>query len=1165
MGSVINVLHISDIHFGMESSDNPTGFAKREIALEEMVKLLQNLNNDDKPDIVVISGDIVWQAREEGFKIAQKWIENLLSVLELTPQDLVLCAGNHEINRQKTIGLTRPGNSSEADKFLSIENLENFLRPFESYENFYSEMNIPKLTLGNGEYSLFGQREVKGLKFIVLNSAWFCRNDQDKLKLWIGLPQLQILQSKNQIIHPKEFNNGIISVAVLHHPISWLHEEEQQTYDPRPGSYRYLAERSHLILSGHVHASIENASRMFNRAYVVTGGSTYSGRDYRNNFSILKINKEERACIQIPYEYEPRNDNWERKQEQKLFLTIEEEKKNEFLGGQPPQSLLWNIPYQKHPNFVGRDELLLTIEKNLIEYPEQILTGLGGVGKTQLAVEYSFKNKEKYNIIWWIRAKNETTILSDFKELCKELGLPVKNQKGEHILTSVLKKWMQTNDKWLLIFDNIEDLDLYKKYISTNPKGHIIVTTRRQDSVNSLLIDILKPEDSSLFLLRSTSQNDKNKAELLADELGYLPLALEQASAYIRQTGLTIDEYYNRFLSHKAEIIGRGKALNNEDTILTIWDLSLSEVSKKLDLCREFMNFCSFLSPFNITQEIFVDENERFYPRFLSDKIQSILDMDDILSLLMNYSLIQSRNGIFSIHPLLQTVIISRLSHDDKINYIVCVLDVLNKCSTQVAKRRGLNVIISHLFNIIEHTENENIINENVISILNKLSKILFEFGHYKLTLQLGEKKINYCKSLYGENDEKTAKSYHDFAVSLTSTGDLNEAKKLTEKSLENKGISIDSRINYLNTLSNIELKIGQKEVALKIINEAECLYHKNTADIECDDSLELILNTQGKIYRETCEYQKAEEKLLKAIELMEHRKDFLNMAHGYSDLGTLFFEKGDYIKAEYYHKKAIDLDVKIFGSNHPYVARDYSNLGLVFFNNFNKILAKKYFRKSLAINLEFFSEIPSVELATAYNNLGLVYEIEGKYDESISYFQKTIDLYNHLNCLGYPSLSQAYYNLGSSYFNKGDTSLAEKNINEALKNDLSLYGEKHIEVAKDYGKLGAIYIDSNNLLHGEKYSLKALEIYNNLLLENSDSAWVNFNLSILYLKNNRIPRSKRCIENALKTIEKAYGNEHQLMMVMFCSYNKFVLENSFFDKLGTFVEELYKRFLKKI
>ncbi|TKH10136.1 hypothetical protein FC678_15375, partial [Peribacillus simplex] len=440
------------------------------------------LEKEDKPDIVVISGDIAWQGKSDAYNIAKEWIMKLLSTLGLSSNELVVCAGNHDLDRTKTLGFSQPQNSEEADKWLSIENLENFLRPFSTFETFCEDLGIPKLSISTSESHLIGQREIEGIKFIVLNSAWFCRGNHDRGNLWIGLPQLELMQAKKQILHPDQYKNGNISIGILHHPLSWLHDEEQNTYELRPSTYRYLAERTHLILSGHVHSAIENATRAFDRSYVVIGGAAYSGGRYRNNFSILNINKQTRIGIQIPYEFDPRNTKWEKKQEKQLFLENEQERREghttEIQQNAPLNSYpKVKIPFRSHPLFIGRDTIISTLKEGFFSKTagsEKTLSGMGGVGKTQIAVEFALQFQENYDVVWWIRAENETLILNDLKELCKELGLPIKDEDNKLIVVNVMKNWMQRNQRWLLIFDNANKPDFVYEYLPVNHQGNVL-------------------------------------------------------------------------------------------------------------------------------------------------------------------------------------------------------------------------------------------------------------------------------------------------------------------------------------------------------------------------------------------------------------------------------------------------------------------------------------------------------------------------------------------------------------------------------------------------------------------------------------------------------------------------------------------------------------------
>lgn len=314
MGQKINILHLSDIHFGAEPTltVTSTAIAKRNNVIVPLINHLSEIETEWKPQIIVISGDIGWKGLDSDYEQAKEWIEKLLHTLRLDKSDLILCAGNHDLNRKKAKGLVRSSSSQEADDLLEIENLENFIRPFEGFNRFCETFGISPLFIGPEVQNqfLYGCRELKGLRFIVLNSSWFCRDDNDKAKLWLGLPQIKVLNSYSQLVDPQNYNNGTITISVFHHPKEWFKDEEFRCWNNRKATYSYLMERCHITLTGHVHSTIPEPNRESNGAWVFTGGTTYSGDEYYNSFQIIQIDIEDRTAIRRVYELDPRNDRW---------------------------------------------------------------------------------------------------------------------------------------------------------------------------------------------------------------------------------------------------------------------------------------------------------------------------------------------------------------------------------------------------------------------------------------------------------------------------------------------------------------------------------------------------------------------------------------------------------------------------------------------------------------------------------------------------------------------------------------------------------------------------------------------------------------------------------------------------------------------------------------
>lgn len=312
MTEAVNVLHLSDLHFGKEGDTaiDQTAAARRWNALAPLVARVAGLEPEWRPAIIAVSGDVGWRGAASDYVLAATFLTKLLDELELPRERLVLCAGNHDLDRSATVGMLPPPSVSQADDWLQVQNLANLARPFEAYAEFCTELDVAPLQIAGAAHSLIGQRDLLGLRFVVLNSAWFCRGDEDKGRLWIGLPQLQLMHSDGQLADPERYDDGPITIGLLHHPPHDLNDAENNAYGDRPATYRFLAERTHLLLSGHVHGAVEKATRHHQAAFSIIGGASYAGGAYRNNFSILRIAAEGRDVRRRPFEFDPRLTQW---------------------------------------------------------------------------------------------------------------------------------------------------------------------------------------------------------------------------------------------------------------------------------------------------------------------------------------------------------------------------------------------------------------------------------------------------------------------------------------------------------------------------------------------------------------------------------------------------------------------------------------------------------------------------------------------------------------------------------------------------------------------------------------------------------------------------------------------------------------------------------------
>ncbi|MEN9867233.1 MAG: hypothetical protein RL748_2823, partial [Pseudomonadota bacterium] len=304
--AVINLLHLTDLHFGWDGSD-VTQAAQRKLCLDGLLTVLRGLPPHDKPDLVLISGDIAWRGTASDYVTAQAWLTELAEACDVSMGNIVAAPGNHDSVRKQARQFGVPEDAAEADEMLQPP-LGDMMRRsvFTPFANFAESAGLPSLALGDETTRLAGTVTLAGVRVVVLNSAWCARGDDDKNQLWLGLPQLQVMQSAGQL---GEIAQGApLTVAVMHHPFDWLHAEETQATTgasgSRPSTKDWLAARCHLLLTGHTHAEIRDPDQIARGCVHFAAGASYAGSGHFNSFRLLQIAGNQ--CRYRTWEFDPR-------------------------------------------------------------------------------------------------------------------------------------------------------------------------------------------------------------------------------------------------------------------------------------------------------------------------------------------------------------------------------------------------------------------------------------------------------------------------------------------------------------------------------------------------------------------------------------------------------------------------------------------------------------------------------------------------------------------------------------------------------------------------------------------------------------------------------------------------------------------------------------------
>ena len=204
----------------------------------------------------------------------------------------------------------------------------------------------------------------------------------------------------------------------------------------------------------------------------------------------------------------------------------------------------------------------------------QAFEGMGGVGKTELAIEYAYRHLGRFNVVWWVACEGLAAVPVYLDQLAIRLELPGDNA-GERL--QALDGWFTTHHDWLIIADNVADWETTRPLLPQQGDGALIVTTRQRGvHPNSIPVDVFTPTEAQTFVSRRLRQTNID-AVPLGELLGRLPLALEQACSYMLTTGSSLDDYQRLFETRAAELLQQGDTGGHEGTVAVTFSLSLEQ------------------------------------------------------------------------------------------------------------------------------------------------------------------------------------------------------------------------------------------------------------------------------------------------------------------------------------------------------------------------------------------------------------------------------------------------------------------------------------------------------------------------------------------------------------------------------------------------------------
>ena len=658
-------------------------------------------------------------------------------------------------------------------------------------------------------------------------------------------------------------------------------------------------------------------------------------------------------------------------------------------GTERPEPLV-GIPPDPTPHFVGRERELVELHARLRDAGRVAVHGLGGIGKTQLVARFVRERRGEYaGGVFWLRAEHEGALADGLASIAWHLRLPERYLAQRDLQIEAVLHWLRAHDRWLLVLDDLPaELPWAVGRWLAGLAGHVVTTSRTPVGTVRLGLDPLPLDIAGAFLLGRTRQTDAGAAVEVAEALGGLPLALEQAAAYIEVSGRDLAGYADLLRGRLIELMREGRPDDYPRPVATTWWLAFDRLDSEDPASTALLRLCAFLAPDDIPVGALRRAAGQL-PVVLRAVVSDEIQLDRAIASIRRYSLIERRGDTLSVHRLVQAVIRESIDAGQRQVWLGAAIRVLratfpDRPNDDPELWMLCGRLIAHV-GAVERLAADRPPEPAALGwLLDRAGLYLDSRANFSDALPILERALALREGTEGPDDPATAETLDNLAGVRTHMGDLTGARPLYDRALAIRerllGPDHPSTATSLNNLAVLLHRQGHLAAARPLYERALDIDRRALGPDHAHTAKDL--NNLARLLREQGEPAAAMPLLRLALAICERTVggDHPLTATTLNNLARLLREDGELTAARELMERSLSIYEHVLGEHHPHTAIAIVNLSGIVREQGDLTIAGRLARRALSIQeVALGHEHPDV--AVSLTNLALVLQSQGDQD----------------------------------------------------------------------------------------------------------------------------------------------------------------------------------------